>query len=135
MNTQRLIGNRVLWTIQTLLAAIFLFSGVMKLVLPIEALTQQMALPGLFLRFLGVAEVCGAIGLVLPGLLKIAEGLTPLAASGLLIIMTGATVLTITSVGVVPALLPIVVGLLAATVAYGRGVATARIDVPDISSI
>ncbi len=135
MNTQRLIGNRVLWTIQALLAAIFLFSGVMKLVLPIEALTQQMALPGLFLRFLGVAEVCGAIGLVLPGLLKIAEGLTPLAASGLLIIMTGATVLTITSVGVVPALLPIVVGLLAATVAYGRGVATARIDVPDISSI
>lgn len=135
MKSQRLIGNRVLWTIQALLAATFLFSGGMKLILPIQVLTAQMALPGLFVRFLGVAEVCGAIGLVLPGLLEIAEGLTPLAASGLLIIMTGATVLTIAAAGVAPALLPFVVGVLAAVVAYGRGVATARIDVPDASSI
>src|ERR687892_155516 len=84
-----------LWIVQGLLALLFLFAGGMKLVQPIEALTEQMPLPGLFVRFIGVAEVLGAIGLILPGLLRIREGLTPLAAVGLVIIMSGATVLTL----------------------------------------
>ena len=63
-------------------------------------LTEQTPLPGLFVRFLGVAEVLGAIGLILPGLVHIWPVLTPLAGSGLVIIMIGATVLTL--VGVVP---------------------------------
>ncbi|MBI3939698.1 MAG: DoxX family protein, partial [Acidobacteria bacterium] len=54
----------VLWIIQGLFALIFLFAGGTKLVLPLEVLTQQMALPGLFVRFIGVAEVLGAIGLI-----------------------------------------------------------------------
>jgi hypothetical protein len=112
-----------LWIVQGLLALIFLFTGGTKLILPIEVLTEQTPLPGLFVRFLGVAEVLGAIGLILPGLLRIWPVLTPLAASGLVIIVTGATVLTL--VGVVPvgaamALIPLVVGLLSAFVAYGR---------------
>ncbi len=102
-----------LWIVQGLLALIFLFSGGMKLVLPIEVLTEQMPLPGLFVRFIGAAEVLGAIGLILPGLLRIRPGLTPMAAAGLVIIMIGATGLTL-------ALIPLVVGLLAAFVAYGR---------------
>jgi hypothetical protein len=115
--------NYVLWIVQGLLALIFLFTGGTKLILPIEVLTEQTPLPGLFVRFLGVAEVLGAIGLILPGLLCIWPVLTPLAASGLVIIVTGATVLTL--VGVVPvgaamALIPLVVGLLSALVAYGR---------------
>ena len=110
----------VLWTFQVLLALIFLFTGGVKLVLPIEAMTQQIALPGLFLRFIGVAEVLGAIGLILPGLLRIRPGLTPLAAAGLVIIMIGATVLTLAGGDVAPALIQLVVGLLAAVVAYGR---------------
>ncbi len=61
----------VLWIVQGLLALLFLFAGGMKLVLPLEALTEQMPQPGLFLRFIGVAEVFGAIGLILPGLLGI----------------------------------------------------------------
>ena len=113
-----------LWIVQGLLALLFLFTGGMKLVLPIEVLTQGSPLPGLFVRFLGVAEVLGAIGLVLPRLLGIRPGLTPLAASGLVIIMTGATVLALTGVvpggGVAPVLIPLVVGLLSAFVAYGR---------------
>jgi hypothetical protein len=114
--------NYVLWIVQGLLALIFLFTGGTKLILPIEVLTEQTPLPGLFVRFLGVAEVLGAIGLILPGLLRIWPVLTPLAASGLVIIVTGATVLTL--VGVVPvgaamALIPLVVGLLSAFVAYG----------------
>ena len=89
------IMNYALWIVQGLLALLFLFAGGMKLVLPIEALTEQMPLPGLFVRFIGVAEVLGGIGLILPGLLRIRPGLTPLAAVGLVIIMIGATVLTL----------------------------------------
>jgi hypothetical protein len=109
-----------LWLVQGLLAFIFLFAGGMKLVMPIEALTQQSPLPGLFMRFIGVAEVLGAIGLILPELLRIRPGLTPLAASGLVIIMIGATVLTAASGAIGLALIPLGVGLLATSVAYGR---------------
>ena len=109
-----------LWIVQGLLAALFLLAGGMKLVLPVEEMTRQIQLPGLFLRFIGVAEVLGAIGLVLPGLLRIRPGLTPLAAAGLVIIMIGATVVTLASGMLAPALISLVVGLLAALVAYGR---------------
>jgi hypothetical protein len=63
------------------------FAAGIKLVLPLEAMTQQMSvpLPGWFLQFIGVAEVLGAIGLIVPGLLGVRPGLTPLAALGLVI--------------------------------------------------
>jgi uncharacterized membrane protein YphA (DoxX/SURF4 family) len=109
-----------LWIVQGLLALLFLWAGGMKLVLPVEAMTEQMPLPGLFLRFIGVAEVLGALGLILPGLLRLRPALTPLAAAGLVLIMIGATVLTLASGAVAMALFPLVVGLLAAFVAYGR---------------
>src|SRR5688500_3548997 len=115
----------ILWIIQALLAMTFLFAGGTKLVLPIEVLTSmgspnQIHLPGLLLRFIGVCEVLGALGLILPGVLRIRPILTPLAAAGLVIIMIGATALTFAADGVGPALVPFVVGLLAAFVAYGR---------------
>jgi DoxX-like family len=109
-----------LWIVQGLLAALFLFAGGVKLVLPLEKLAGPIALPGWFLRFIGVAEVLGALGLILPGLLRIRPGLTPLAAAGLVIIMIGATVITLVSGDILPALASVVVGLLAAFVAYGR---------------
>jgi DoxX-like family len=112
--------NIALWIVQGLLAALFLFAGGMKLVLPVQVLTQQMPLPGPFVRFIGVAEVLGAIGLILPGLLRIRPGLTPLAAAGLVIIMIGATVVTLVNGMIAPTLISLVVGLLAAFVAYGR---------------
>ncbi len=113
--------NRALWTAQTLLAALFLFAGGTKLVMPIEAMQGPIALPGLFLRFIGVIEVLGALGLVLPGLFRIHQTLTPLAACGLVGVMAGATVLTAMGMGVLPALFPFVVGLIAVAIAYGRG--------------
>ena len=112
--------SRALWIVQGLLALVFLLSGGMKLVLPLEKLAGPISLPGSFLRFIGVCEVLGAIGLILPGLLRIRQGLTPLAAAGLVIIMIGATTLTVASGDVVGALIPLVVGLLVAFVAYGR---------------
>jgi len=109
-----------LWIVQGLLAALFLFAGGAKLVLPLDQMTGPVALPGWFLRFLGVAEVLGALGLILPGLLRIRPGLTPLAAAGLVIIMIGATVVTLAGGMVAVALMNLVVALLAAFVAYGR---------------
>jgi hypothetical protein len=112
--------NYTLWTVQSLLALLFLFTGVVKLVLPVAELTKQMALPGPFLRFLGAAEVLGAAGLVLPGMLGIRRGLTPLAAAGLVIIMMGATVCNAAYAGAGPAFATIVVGMLAGLVAWKR---------------
>ncbi len=82
-------------------------------------LTAQTPLPAAFLRFIGVMEILGGLGLVLPGLLRIQVKLTPLAAAGLVIIMVGAVALTI-PMGVAMAALPFVTGVLAAFVAYAR---------------
>ena len=112
--------NVLLWIIQILLAALFLFAGVMKLVLPLEKLTGPVVVPGLFLRFIGLCETLGGLGLILPGLLRIRTGLTPLAAAGLVIIMVGATVLNLRTGDLVTTTLTLVVGLLAALVAYAR---------------
>ena len=112
--------NIALWIIQALLAALFLFAGGMKLIMPIEEMTQQIAMPGWFLRFIGTAELLGAIGLVLPWLLRIRPKLTPLAATGLTIIMIGATVMTLSMGEILTALVPMVTGLLCLFVAYGR---------------
>ena len=109
-----------LWIVQGLLAALFLFAGVAKLIMTVEEMTKDVPMPGAFLRFIAVAEILGAIGLILPGLLRIKPGLTPLAATGLAIIMVGATVVTLTTGAVAMALVPLVVGILAVFVAYGR---------------
>src|SRR5262245_51083828 len=115
----------VLWTLQGLLALLFLFAGGMKLIIPPDVLksmgsSNQVQLPGLFLQFIGLAEVLGGLGLILPGLLRIRTFLTPLAASGLLIVMIGATAITLVSGDVGGATVPFVVGILASFVAYAR---------------
>ena len=109
-----------LWSAQALLALTFLVAGSSKFLMSSQDLTKDIDLPVAFLRFIGVCEVFGALGLILPGLLRIRRGLTPIAACGLVIIMIGATVVTITSMGIAPAVLPLVVGLVAAFVAYAR---------------
>jgi hypothetical protein len=112
--------NRALWIVQGLLAVVFLFAGGMKLITPVEVLSVMSPFPGEFIRFIGVCEVLGAVGLILPYALRILPGLTALAAAGLLVIMVGATVSTLAIGGGLLALPTLVLGLLAALVAYGR---------------
>ena len=112
--------SAVLWIVQGLLALLFLFSGAMKLVQPIEVLQKRFPLPGGFVRFIGTAEVFGALGLTLPTLLDIWPFLTLLAAVGLGIIMVGATVMTWTKTGPVSTFMPLVTGLLLTFVLLGR---------------
>jgi uncharacterized membrane protein YphA (DoxX/SURF4 family) len=109
-----------LWIVQALLALLFLFAGGTKLVLPLAQITAPGAPPGSFMRFIGVVEVLGAIGLILPSWLRVLPGVTPLAAGGLVVVMIGAIVITAIGGQMVAALISTVVGLLAAFVAYGR---------------
>ena len=112
--------NVLLWILQVLLAALFLFAGGIKLVLPADQLVGPVAVPIWFLRFIGVVEVLGALGLLLPGIFRIRKALTPLAACGLVILMIGAASIGIISGDVTTAVIPAVVGVLAAFIALGR---------------
>jgi hypothetical protein len=110
-----------LWTFQVLLALLFLFAGIMKLVTPAEKMAAQAPQFSVdFMRFIGVVEALGGLGMVLPGLLKIKTGLTPLAAAGLVIVMIGAIVVSYQMLGVKGVVVPLVTGIVAAFVAYGR---------------
>jgi hypothetical protein len=109
----------LLWGVQIVLALLFLFAGVMKLITPFEVLQAQASIAVPLLRFIGVCEVLGALGLVLPGLFRIRQVLTPLAAAGLTIIMAGAVVLTALD-DISMAAIPLVVGALTAFVAHAR---------------
>lgn len=83
--------NVVLWILQWLLAVAFTVAGVLKSTQPKEKLTPQMPWVEDFspatVRFIGVVEILGALGLVLPTLTGIAPILTPLAATGIAVIM------------------------------------------------
>lgn len=114
-------ANRLLWTAQTLAALLFLFAGAMKLIMPVEKMQQgPVVFPLAFLYFIGVCECLGAIGLIVPSLLRIHATLTPLAAAGLTIIMIGATVVSAVAMGAAAGIFPAVVGIVTAAIAYGR---------------
>jgi uncharacterized membrane protein YphA (DoxX/SURF4 family) len=115
----------LLWTVQVLLAVAFGMAGLMKSTQPIDALVQAgMAwtaeVPFLMVRFIGVSELLGAIGLILPAATKVKPQLTPLAALGLLTIMILAMAFHL-SRGEAQALpINMILGGLAAFVAWGR---------------
>jgi DoxX-like family len=113
--------NALLWTLQVLLALFFaLASGAPKLLVPPEVLPMPIPLSTPFLRFIGVAEVLGALGLILPGLLRRRPGLTPLAGAGLTLLTACATVYQLMAGQPESALFAVGMGLLCAFVAYGR---------------
>jgi uncharacterized membrane protein YphA (DoxX/SURF4 family) len=110
------------WTLQVLLALIFVMTGAMKLMMSAEMLEAQSPLPVIVSRFVGLCELAGALGLILPGLLRIRPILTSLAAAGLVVLMICATILTpiLISPDPVAMSLPATVGVLAAFVGYAR---------------
>jgi uncharacterized membrane protein YphA (DoxX/SURF4 family) len=113
--------HRALWILQALLAAVFLFSGLLKLLVPVEQMQQQLPLPAALIYLIGTLETLGALGLLLPALLRIRPALTPLAAACLAVLMACATILTpLMGEPLVSASLPLVLGVLAAIVALGR---------------
>lgn len=116
--------NIFLWIVQILLAIAFLMAGGMKLFTPHDALAAQMAwvnhAPAFAPKLIGTLEVFGALGLVLPSLLRIKPLLTPLAAVGLCLLMVGAFV-THLLLGEISMSAPsLIMGLLSAFVAWGR---------------
>lgn len=114
--------SKLLWVLQVALAVVFVFSGVVKLMMSPAELQAAMALPMpvWFVKLVSVCEILGAAGLVLPGLFRTRTQLVPLAAACLALLMVGATAVTVVSMGVGPALMPLALGLVAAFVAYGR---------------
>ena len=114
--------NILLWIIQCLLALLFVFSGAMKFVMSVQEMNSQgpVMFPGIFLHFIGVCEILGGVGLILPSALRIEPGLTPLAAAGLAIITAGATVITLMGPMKGMAAIPFVTCMLCIFVAYGR---------------
>ena len=113
--------SAVLWTLQALLALFFaLASGAPKLLLTQDMLGMWMPLPDAFVKFIGVAEVLGALGLILPALTRARPGLTLLAAGGLVFVTLSATVYQLAGGRVANALFALGLGGVVAIVAYGR---------------
>ena len=113
-----------LWTVQILLALIFAMTGTMKLAQPIAALAASLGWPGhvppALVRFIGIAELLGAAGLILPAATRIVPALTPIAAGALTLVMLLASLLHISrgEFSVLP--VPVVVGALCVFVTWGR---------------
>ena len=116
--------NMALWAVQVLLALVFGLSGGMKTFMTIEALSEMLTwinhVPGWVPRLAGISELLAMAGLLLPSITRVRPELTPLAASGLVIVMVlgGALHAAIGESGTVP--LNVVLGGLAAFVAWGR---------------
>lgn len=113
--------NIVLWIVQILLALLFMLAGVSKFTMPADEMAANMPsyLSLNFIYFIGVCEILGSIGLIVPWLTRTRTRLTSLAALGLVIIMTGATFITAMGDAAL-AIFPAVTGVFAAFVAWGR---------------
>jgi len=111
----------LLWIVQVFLAVFFaLASGAPKLLLPFDMLPLPIALPELFVRSIGVAEVLGALGLILPSAFRVRPSLTPLAASCLVLLTLCAATYQLLASQPGNAVFALVMGLICASVAYGR---------------
>lgn len=113
-----------LWVAQVLLAALFGMAGFMKSFTPIEELVKQMPFAevggGALVRFIGISELAGAVGLILPALTRIKPVLTGLAGLGLTVVMVLAIGYHLVRYEFSSLPMNIVLGGLAAFVAWGR---------------
>lgn len=113
--------NKLLWVLQVLLAAAFLAHGWMFLFPSVDmAALMNAFIPPAFRYFIGVAEVLAAIGLTLPGVVRIAPWLVPLSAAGLMIVMVGAVIVHASRGEVSSAITTAILFALLTIVAYMR---------------
>jgi hypothetical protein len=113
-----------LWTLQGLLALAFGFAGSLKALAPLAEAAKSIPwipdVPAALVRFIGTAELLAAVGLVLPALTRIRPKLTPLAASGLVLVMTLASIFHLTRGELQGVVVNVILGGLAGFVAWGR---------------
>jgi uncharacterized membrane protein len=116
--------NVVLWIVQVVLAAAFVTAGVVKLSQPVENLAKRMTWVNAFsvagVRFIGLAELLGGIGLLLPAITGVDAWLTPLAAACLGLVMLLAAIFHIARREISKLPPSVVLGVLAGFAAYGR---------------
>ncbi|MGP3921087.1 DoxX family protein [Nonomuraea sp. 10N515B] len=116
--------NVVLWIVQAILAAMFGMAGVMKSTQPKDKLAPKLPWVEDFstgtVRLIGIAELAGALGLILPALTGIAPVLTPLAATGLAVVMVLAALTHVRRKEPAAIAFNAVLFVLAAFVAWGR---------------
>lgn len=116
--------NAALWIVQGVLAFVFLMTGVTKLLQPEDQLEQKMAFVRDFkqstIKLIGVLELLGALGLVLPTSMDILAWLTPAAAAGLVLTMLGAIKTHVRRNEYPMAAVNVLLLVLAAFVVYGR---------------
>lgn len=114
----------VVWIVQGLVALAFLGAGSMKLIQPKEKLLESQAWVEDFsqtqIRLIGLVELLGALGVILPTLTGILPVLTPIAGAGLGLVMIGALVTHLRrgEMNMVP--VNVILGALAFFVAFGR---------------
>lgn len=127
MNTQQQSSKALhvsLWIAQSLLAAIFFITGVMKFAMPIEKIAEILPwvanAPAALVRFIGISEILGAAGLILPAALRIRPYLTPMAAAGLATVMVLSTAFHLFRGEVAHVVVPVVIFLIAVFIAWGR---------------
>lgn len=115
--------NKALWAVQVLLGISFVGVGLMHFIVP-PGLPAPMAwmydLPTGLHMVSGTAEILGGLGLILPGVTRIMTWLTPVAALGLVAVMALAIVFHLGRGEVQNVAFNVVLGALAAFVAYGR---------------
>ncbi len=131
--------NITTWALQALMALLFLMGGLYNISQPIEVLAPKMSYVNYFpiwaVKLIAASEVLGAIGLLLPDILRIKTILTPLAALGLALVMLFATIYHITHGEANEAPMTIVLGIIVSFIAWIRYKKIPIKDRPTLASI
>lgn len=114
----------ILWVLQILIGGTFIMAGAAKAFQPIAELAAQIVWPGdipaILTRFIGVSELLGGLGLILPAALRIQPRLTPFAAMALSVIMLLAALFHLYRGEYNAILMNVILGTLTLFIAWGR---------------
>lgn len=121
---QSKILNVILWIAQVVLAVMFIMAGFIKTTMPIEQLSSSLPwtkdVPLWLVRFIGTSEFLGALGLILPSLLRIKPILTPFATLGIIAIMVMAAIFHVMRTEFSGVVFTVILASVAAFIGWGR---------------